>query len=254
MALRTQINNLRAIGGDVMISFGGAAGLELAQDLPSVSALTGAYASVVNAYGVTHLDFDIEGAAVADKASIDRRSQALAALEQQFAAQGKALQIWFTLPALPTGLTNDGLYVLQSAQHYGLKLAGINVMAMDYGDSAAPNPSGQMGTYAIDAAQSLFSQLRNLYGPTPTDAQLWQMVGVTPMIGRNDVTSEVFDQAAARQLVAFAEKVGMGRLSMWSLNRDRQDPSGSISYVTPTSSSIVQQPNEFSDIFLPFNR
>ena len=32
--------------------------------------------TVINAYQLTHLDFDIEGAAVADHASIDRRSQA----------------------------------------------------------------------------------------------------------------------------------------------------------------------------------
>ena len=98
---------------------------------------------------------------------------------------------------LPTGLTADGLYVLQSALEYGVKLAGVNIMTMDYGDGAAPNPQGQMGTYAIDAAESLFAQLRTLYGPAPTNAQLWQMVGVTPMIGLNDVTSEIFDLAAA---------------------------------------------------------
>ena len=111
-----------------------------------------------------------------------------------------------------------------------------------------------MGTYAIQAAGSLFTQLRGLYGAGPTNAQLWQMVGVTPMIGMNDLTDEVFDQAAAQQLETWAKQQGIGRISMWSLNRDQEDPHGAINYVEDTSSSLVQQPFAFSTIFEPFTR
>ncbi len=114
------------LGGDVMASFGGEAGQELAQVITSVPQLTAAYQTVVTDYNLTHIDFDIEGAAEADHASIDRRSQALAALEQTAAAAGHPLQIWFTLPVLPTGLTADGLYVLQSALKYGVQIGGVN--------------------------------------------------------------------------------------------------------------------------------
>jgi hypothetical protein len=252
MALRTQISNLRALGGDVMVSFGGAANQELAEVITNVTALTNAYETVINAYQLTHIDFDIEGAAVADTAAIDRRSQAIANLQAAAAAQGKTLDVWFTLPALPTGLTAEGLYVLQSALKYGVKISGVNVMAMDYGDGAAPNPSGQMGTYAIDAGNSLFAQLRTLYGSGPSNAQLWSMVGVTPMIGVNDISDEVFNQAAAQQLTAWAQQMGIGRLSMWSLNRDQQDPAGALTYATDDSSSILQQPGQFSSIFEAF--
>ena len=75
-------------------------------------------------------------------------------------------------------------------------------MTMDYGDGAAPNPDGQMGEYAIQAAQSLHSQLKQAYADAGTaidDAALWQKVGVTPMIGQNDVATEVFDLEDARQ-------------------------------------------------------
>ncbi len=247
--MKTQIAGVRALGGDVMVSFGGANGRELAQAITDVNALKAAYQKVLDAYQATQLDFDIEGAAGADRASIDRRSQALAALQRDAAAAGRPLNIWLTLPVLPTGLTADGLYVVQSALRYGVNLAGVNVMTMDYGDSAAPNPAGKMGDYAIQAASSTFNQLKTLYGSARTDAQLWQMVGVTPMIGMNDITTEVFDQQEARELLAFAQQVGMGRISIWSLNRDRQNPGGPIGYVENTSSSIVQQPYEFSLIF-----
>src|SRR5439155_12953991 len=112
------------------------------------SALQAAYQKVIDAYHLTQLDFDIEGGAVADHASIDRRSQALAALQHDAAAAGRSLQVWLTLPVLPTGLTADGLYVVQSALRYGVNLAGVNGMAMDYGDGATPNPQGHMGDYA----------------------------------------------------------------------------------------------------------
>ncbi len=234
-------------------SFGGAAGQELAQVITSVPALTNAYQSVINAYQLTRIDFDIEGAAVADHASIDRRSQAIAALQANASAQGKTLQVTFTLPVLPSGLTADGLYVLQSALRYGVKITTVNVMTMDYGDNAAPNPSGQMGTYAIDAATSVYAQLKSLYGTSLSQAQLWAMIGVTPMIGLNDDTSEVFDQAAARQLLAFAQQKGLGEIAMWSLNRDQSAPGGgAVNSVADDYSSIVQQPYEFSEIFETF--
>jgi hypothetical protein len=251
-SIRTDISQVRAAGGDVSVSFGGEAGSELAQVITSVPALTAAYQQVITAYGLTHIDFDIEGAAVADQASIDRRSQAIAALQATAAAAGKTLDVSFTLPVLPSGLTSNGLYVLQSALKYGVKISTVNVMAMDYGDSAAPNPNGQMGTYAIAAAQSTFTQLGTLYGTTLSTSQLWGMVGVTPMIGVNDQSDEIFEFSDASQLLAFAEKVGLGEISMWSLGRDQEDPAGALSYAEDDSSSLVQTPFEFSDIFNAF--
>src|SRR5262249_4671431 len=157
----------------------GAAGQELAQAITDVATLQKAYQSVIDAYGLTHIDFDVEGAAVADRASIDRRNQAIAGLQRDAAAAGRPLDVSYTLPVLPSGLTADGLYVIQSAVRLGANVSLVNIMTMDYGDSAAPNPAGKMGDYAIAAANSLFSQLKGLYGTAKTDAQLWQMVGIT---------------------------------------------------------------------------
>ena len=56
------------MGGDVIVSFGGAANHELAEVITSATALQAAYQSMIDAYGLTHIDFDIEGAAVADRA------------------------------------------------------------------------------------------------------------------------------------------------------------------------------------------
>ena len=139
-AINRSIKALQSAGGDVMISLGGQAGTSLAQwgstRGMTAAQLAGAYAGVIDTYGITHLDFDIEGAAVADSASIALNSQALKLLQQS----KPQLKIWYTLPVLPTGLTADGIKVVDSAVKAGVKLAGVNVMAMDYGESAAPTP------------------------------------------------------------------------------------------------------------------
>ncbi len=251
--LKAQISAVRALGGDVIVSFGGASNQDLAEVITDVAALQAAYQSVIDAYNLTHIDFDIEGGAIAHRDSVDRRNLAIAGLQQAAAAAGRTLTVSYTLPVLPTGLTSDGVYLLQSAVTRGVQLDVVNIMAMDYGDSAAPNPQGRMGDYAIQAATSLFNQLKSLYGNSKSDDDLWAMVGITPMIGLNDVTTEIFDQQEAREVLAFAEQQGIGRLSFWSLNRDRQNPSGTIGYVDLFSSSIQQSPFEFSQIFGSFD-
>jgi len=44
----------------------------------------------------------------------------------------------------------------------------------------------------------------------------------------------------------------MGEIAMWSLARDQEDPAGALAYAEDNSSSIVQSPFEFSDIFNSF--
>jgi len=251
LKMRAQIGEIRALGGDVDVSFGGANGRELAEAITDRAALKAAYRQVIDTYGIKRVDFDIEGGAVDNKALNDYRSGVLAELQADLQKEGRPLEIWLTLPVLPTGLTPDGVYVVQSAIKAGVKLGGVNIMTMDYGEWAAPNPNGKMGDYAIQAATSLQGQLKSLYAGY-SDAKLWSMVGITPMIGRNDVTTEVFDQQEAKEVLAFAQQKGIGELSFWSLNRDQQNPKGLIPGVENNSSSIVQTPYEFSNLFKVF--
>ena len=251
LKMRAQISSIRALGGDVNVSFGGAANQEMAEVLTDKAALKAAYLQVINTYNLKRVDFDIEGGALANKTVIDRRSAVLAEIQTEMLKAGKPLEIWLTLPVLPTGLTADGLYAVNSAVKAGVRLGGVNIMAMDYGDSAAPNPSGKMGEYAIQAATSLQGQLKQIYAGY-TDAKLWSMVGITPMIGMNDVQTEIFDQQEAREVMAFAQQKAIGKLSFWSLNRDLQSPKGVLPNVDNFSSSILQTPYEFSGIFKPF--
>ena len=244
---RADFDSLRALGGDVRPSFGGEAGTELAQACTSTTALQAQYQKVVDAYALDRVDFDIEGAAVVDHASVDRRSTAVAAVQAAQRAKGRDLKVTLTLPVLPSGLTADGVYILNSAKAHNLTVDTVNLMAMDYGDSAAPNPSGQMGTYAIQSATSTRAQIASVW-PNLTTAQTWAMVGLTPMLGQNDNPSEVFTVANAQQVLTFAQQNHLGELSFWDVTRDGNACNGGLSQCT----NIPQTPYQFSKLFATY--
>ncbi|BCJ53520.1 sugar hydrolase [Actinoplanes sp. NBRC 14428] len=231
-----QIDALRAAGGDVKVSFGGATGIELAQACTDVKALQAEYQAVVSAYKLKYIDLDIEGAASADAASIARRSTALAALQKA----NPGLKISLTLPVLPEGLTNDGLDVVRSAKNAGVDVDLVNIMAMDYGRAAQ-----DYGDLAIQAVKSTKDQLRTIFGGS--DAAAFKKVGVTPMLGKND-DNGTFAQGDARDLVAFANSNHLGFASFWELNRDRNACNGALFQC----SNVAQSPFEFSKIFAGF--
>jgi chitinase len=232
-----EIGKIRAAGGDVKVSFGGAAGIELAQDCPTADATAAQYNAVIDAYQLDYIDLDIEGAASADPVSVDRRSTALAKVQQQH----PGLKVSLTLPVLPTGLTGDGMNVLTSAHKAGVAVDLVNVMAMDYGAANA-----DMGHAATQAAQATQKQVKSVFGVD--DATAWRMIGVTPMLGVNDSAGETFSQQDAHTLVDYANQVHLGMLSFWEEGRDANACNGSLSKCT----NIPQKPYEFSKIFGSF--
>ena len=237
-----EINYLRSNGGNVIVSFGGANGTELAQSCSSVSSLQAAYQAVIDKYKLNWIDFDIEGTAVTDTASIDRRNKAIAALQ----AANPGLKVAYCLPVLPSGLTQDGLNIISNAKSNGVRIDLVNVMAMDYGDWAAPNPDGKMGQYAIDAATNTYNQMLNLGVNTK--------IGVTPMIGQNDIQSERFYLTDAQQLVNWANSTSwVTLLAFWSANRDNGTCAGQTS-ASPKCSGLSQADWAFINIFKQFTR
>jgi hypothetical protein len=236
------IASMRAAGGDVIVSFGGEANTELALSCTSVSALVAQYDAVVTQYNLKRIDFDVEGAAEGDTASISRRDQAIAQLQ----AMHPGLQVSFTLPVMPYGLTQDGINVISDAIAKGVNVTAVNVMAMDYGDGTTA-----MGQAAIDAANATEAQLATLY-PGKSAAQLYGMIGVTALIGVNDISSEIFQLSDAQLLLSSAQTNGFGMLSFWSAARDNQCPEPETQSQN-TCSGVTQTPFEFSSIFKQFN-
>ncbi|HYC85156.1 MAG TPA: carbohydrate-binding protein [Chryseosolibacter sp.] len=213
-----QINQLRASGGDVIVSFGGANGTPIDASITDVNALVNAYQSVINRYGLTWIDFDVEGFWVADQPSIDRRNQAARILQNN----NPGLRITYCLPVMPTGLTADGINVINKAKAAGVNIYNVNVMAMDYGQSVS-----QMGSAAISAAQNARSQTG-------------LNIGITPMIGKNDTQNETFTLANATEVLNFANANGfVNMIAMWSANRDNGGCPGQTT-ASPSCSGLSQ--------------
>jgi chitodextrinase len=238
--LATDIAALRGMGGDVIVSFGGAAGIELGQGCQSDDALLAQYQAVVTRYSLKRIDFDVEGAAVADPVSVARRNRVLRRLK----AQNAGLTIQYTLPVLPSGLT-DGVALLRDAASNGFTPDVVNVMAMDYGGAVA-----DMGQAAIDSVNNTIAQLRTIF-PGRTDAQYNAMMGVTPMIGVNDIQVEVFRLQDATKLTTFAKGAGLSLIAMWSANRDRPCSAGDS---LDDCSMVSQAAFGFSQTFRSFTQ
>lgn len=219
-----EVQNFVARGGEITISFGGANGTDLSV-VCGTEQLAQIYNQVIDMYKPTRLDFDIEGALIQNHQAIDKM---LTAIDMVTRHSTNPVEISFTLPALPQGLTPEGVAVLNKLAQKQVNFKGINIMAMDYGTYAAPNPAA-MGQYAIDAATATQKQIRAAF-PMKNEADAWGMVEVTPMIGVNDVwhydrnpaEPEFFTVEDAENLVKFAKEKGLGRVSMWSIDRDKR--------------------------------
>jgi hypothetical protein len=106
----------------------------------------------------------------------------------------------------------------------------VNLMTMDYG-TASPaicvvaNGACDMGQSAIQAAYNL----RDKWG-VPLSA-----IELTPMIGGNDNTTEIFTPADADTVAHFAMSQGLAGVHYWSYDRDDDCVQ---SYSSPTCNSI----------------
>ncbi|MGL6107247.1 chitinase [Romboutsia sp.] len=243
--LNDQIKKIREMGGDVSVSFGGGSNTPIHVTAPNVESLFKQYKLFTQGYKLTRIDFDIEGIwiDVAYKNDNIKNSKAIKMLQDFYKSEGENISVWFTLPILPTGLTVDGIRILQLALDEGVEISGVNAMTMDYGEGVVPDPKGKMGMYGIQAIKALKDQLNTLYKCSKSEAELWAMIGTTPMIGKNDVVSEIFMQSDANETLVFAKKNMIGLISMWSANRDY-----------PSISGIPQKDNEFSEIFNEYNK
>jgi len=255
MDLDRRIARLRQRDGEVSVSFGGAANSELSIGCTDVAKLTAAYRSVVDRYQVDTIDLDIEGAAALAPAVVARRAQAIKALQLVERAQGRNLNVWLTLPVDPSGVTAAGLAAINEMLGAEVELSGVNAMTMDYGESA---PAGQtmarVSETALTALQRQLSAAYSRQGVSLSDASVWQRIGATPMIGQNDIVSERFELSDAEDLVAFAERNHLRRLSMWSVNRDQScGPNyANVEIVSDNCSGVTQKPQAFTKAFSRF--
>jgi hypothetical protein len=189
------------------------------------------------------IDFDIEGG----QSQSDIQNLVAAAAGAQ--AQYPKLQFSFTLATLGAsdgsygGVNSLGNEVVQAVKGSSLTNYVINLMTMDFGSASSSVCVVTSGS--CEMAQSAIQAVKNLEHTYGIPAS---KIAVTPMIGMNDATSEIFTTADVSTLTSYAVSNGLAGLHYWSLDRDTPC---SDTYASPTCNSVSSTtPLEYTNDFL----
>ncbi len=226
------VQNFIAGGGRVIMSFGGADGQYL-ESACSSTAMYNLIKNVIDTQKIYNLDFDIEGSQL-DQTNLNTTRNTVL---KQLQAAYPSLYVSFTLPVDPDGLPSDAMTLLKSAKAAGVNINIVNIMTMDYGTDGTQGRAE--GTVAIASANGTFSQLKSLY-PNLSTAQIWAMIGITPMIGYNDDSAEIFRASDATAVTNFAMQNGVGLLSYWALQRDEVGTTNDLDRFSRVNTSNYQ--------------
>jgi len=183
-----------------------------------------------------------------DAASVDRRNKAIVGLK----AANPGLKVAYCLPCEPEdGFHPDTLPIVTNAIANGAAIDYWNAMSFDYGQWYRTLYGTNMSYLGILTAQKINAQLQTKYGYT--EAEAYEHMGFTPMIGQTDQTEEVFwlntnteDATVIKNFVAANNIPYMG---IWSANRDNGG-GGRSTQASPSYSGIVQAQYDFSKIFV----
>jgi len=228
-----KIKAFKQVGGDVIVSSGGAEGNYLETACKSAGALAGAYKLALDAAQSTHIDLDIEK-------NIDNTivTQAIAQLQKA----NPAITFSLTIGADGNGITSQGMNILKAAKTNGVVVDIVNAMTMDFQSSKA------WGGAVQDSAEATHKQLKQIWSDK-SDAELYSMIGLTPMIGRND-EGKTFTQDDAKTVVSYAKSKGIGHLAFWSLGRDNGGCPNEKGEPSDECSGISEKDHEFPQIFM----
>jgi len=246
LQLDDKVRQFRAAGHDVAVSFGGHQGPELATACGDAAALADAYTTVIKRYSLDVVDLDVEGQA-ADPVAAKARAQALARIQAE-RPKGSPLRVWLTLPVARDGLDSRGKDNVKAMLSAGVELAGVNIMTMNFGPLRNGETMLSASQLAAEAAHQDLEELYSGAGKPSDPGKIWQGMGLTPMVGDNDVADNTFDLQDASGLNSFARERGVGRMSFWSVNRDGRCSPGAQEEQRPSSScsGIDQDTGDFT--------
>ena len=130
--------------------------------------------------------------------------------------------------------------MLQNAVADGAEISTVNLLTFDYYFGTA---AGHAGRHRDRRHRPVGQLRRSTRAPS---AELWEMVGVTEMPGIDDFgPDETFTTADAPALLRWADRMGVGTLSFWALQRDNGGCPGTKGAGTcsgVTQPAVVLQP------------
>jgi chitinase len=232
------INEVRSDGGDVIVSAGGYNGTKLGQVCGTAAATAAAYQQVISTYGLHAFDFDLEEPEIENSAAIDNELGAAQILQEN----NPGLFISVTIPSITTGANYFGGLLLDEAKTLGFTPDDFTIMPFDGGFNG--------GSAQVTALQDFNAQLVSTFGWSSSTAYAHE--GFSGMNGRTD-TAEYFYQSDFQTVLSFAQSVGLGRFTFWSVNRDREcDPPDNNGDLSSDCSSVTQNPWDFTAFTVAF--
>ncbi|EQK40343.1 carbohydrate binding domain protein [[Clostridium] bifermentans ATCC 19299] len=238
--MKQSIKELRDIGGDVTIAFGGLNGVTFWEQTQDVNVLYNTYKEIVDGYGLTRIDLDIEGGAAQSKALNITNAKAIKKVQDE-----TGVDVVLTLPVLPSGLTSVQLDVLEAYLSQGVDIELVNIMTMCYGNGTLL-PGENYGTASIRAIDNTKNQVQQYFKKyaniSLTDSEAYKKVGTTSSIGFEGEAHPIFGTDWAKLVVDHSIEKGLGMTSFWSMNRDA---------MLETNKGVTSQ-YQFTDIYKTF--
>ena len=232
------INEVRSDGGDVIVSAGGYNGTKLGQVCGTAAATAAGYQQVINAYGLHAFDFDLEEPEIENSTAIASELGAAQILQRN----NPGLFISVTIPSTATGANYFGQLLLGEAKTLGFTPNDYTIMPFDGGFNG--------GSSQVTALQGFNAQLVSTFGWSSSTAYAHE--GFSGMNGRTD-SAEYFYQSDFQTVLGFAQSVGLGRYTFWSVNRDREcNPPSNNGNLSSECSSVTQNPWDFTAYTVAF--
>ena len=243
------IKQFQATGGQIIISFGGANGPYIEDNTTEDQEFT-AIDKLLQDFNCKAIDFDIEGAYIANTTQNHQRSKVITRLQNKYPDMYVSFTLAVEMPhpewSSNGGLSHDGLTMLTDAINCGVKISIVNLMCMDYYGKL---PSGKSwGNIANDIADQVNTQLKMLYN---SDKNMYKMIGQTPMIGQND-DSSIFTENDALTVSKYANDTQIGLIAYWAMNRD-QTGTGSLAIYSNANSTRINSDSYYRKYIRMYN-
>jgi hypothetical protein len=202
-----QINAIRAAGGDVIVSFGGASGSKLGNVCANETVLAAAYQKVINQFQLKAIDIDLEAGEVPQSLKV---LKALKIIK----ANNPGVSTVLTLGTGTQGLVGGEARIPAQAASIGSPVDNWTIMPFDFGSG----DSGlNHGTATVSASEGLHRQLKAALGGT--DAAIYAKQGISSMNARTDTGGNV-TVANFQTMLAYVRQHALTRFTYWELSRD----------------------------------
>lgn len=225
--IKKSIQDIRNLGGDVIVSFGGQLGNSPWTDSNNEDKLAEMYIDVINSYDLKRIDLDIE---MHNQGYENNQINARAVKKAQ---DQTGVEVALTIPIMPYGWDEQQINLIRAYLSAGVKLSVINNMTMCYGYNGVA--SGEdFADASIRALQNANRQLIGIYAEFDvqlTEEEAYKMLGATVDIGYENSQNPIFTADMTKRVAEFAKEKNCRMYSFWSVNRDSMlEPNTGIKY------------------------